>query len=50
MRSMPIGRLLLCIYLIVVGLIQLAGLTFNYSHVVQGGLAIAAGILLLLDR
>jgi hypothetical protein len=48
--SMPIGRLLLCIWLIVTGLMGLVGLSFAYAPQILGGLAIAAGVLLLLDR
>ena len=48
--SMPIGRLLLCIWLIVYGLIGVASLNFAYQGVIMGALAIAAGIFLLLDR
>jgi hypothetical protein len=48
--SMPIGRLLLCIWLIVFGLVQLVHLNFAYHMEIMGALAIAAGILLLLDR
>ena len=48
--SIPIGRLLLCIWLIVIGLISLANLSFAYSGQITGALAIAAGIFLLLDR
>ena len=48
--SMPIGRLLLCIWLIVHGLIGLLNFNFTYQVQIMGALAIAAGVLLLLDR
>jgi hypothetical protein len=41
---------LLAIYLILVGLVGIAGLAFNGLNYVLGGLAIAAGIFLLIDR
>jgi len=45
-----IGFLLLAIWLIVSGLITLAGLTFSGLPVLMGILAIAAGICILLGR
>ena len=45
-----LGMLLLAIFLILYGLIQLFGLTFSSQAVVMGILALAAGILLLLGR
>jgi hypothetical protein len=48
--SLSLGIILLAIYLIVIGLIGLLGLTFKYQSEVVGILAIAAGILLLLRK
>jgi hypothetical protein len=45
-----LGTLLLAIYLILVGLNQLFGLTFAYYGVIQGILALLAGIFLLSRR
>ena len=45
-----IGFLLLAIWLIVSGLITLAGLTFSGLPLLMGVLAIAAGICILLGR
>ena len=45
-----IGFILLAIWLILWGLIALFGLKFNGLEVVQGILAIAAGIFILLGR
>jgi hypothetical protein len=38
----------LAVYLVLLGLVQILGLHFNGLHLVQGALAIAAGVLLLL--
>ena len=45
-----VGLLLLAIYLILVGLNQLFGLTFIYYGVIQGILALLSGIFLLIGR
>ncbi len=45
-----LGMLLLSIWLIITGLITLAGFSFPGLPVIMGILAIAAGILLLLNR
>ena len=45
-----LGMLLLAIYLIVVGAIQVFSLSFANSGVILGIVAIAAGILLLLGK
>lgn len=45
-----VGLLLLAIYLILVGLNQLFGLTFLYYGTIQGILALLAGIFLLMGR
>ncbi len=45
-----IGMLLLAIWLILYGLIQVFGLHFNGSEIVLGLLAIAAGIFILIGR
>jgi hypothetical protein len=44
------GLLLLAIWLIVYGAVQLLSLSFAHLGLIQGGLAVVAGILLLLDR
>jgi hypothetical protein len=45
-----LGRLLLCALLILWGLVLVAELTFKFRDLVLGCLAIAAGVLMLLDR
>jgi hypothetical protein len=45
-----IGMLLLGIYLILVGLALVIGLSFAYFGVIQGILALLAGIFLLIGR
>jgi hypothetical protein len=52
MARMPksLGKLLLAIWLIATGAIPLLQISFAYSGHVMSGLAIAAGILILLDR
>jgi hypothetical protein len=50
MRTSNLGILLLAIWLIVWGAIQVLGLTFRYQPEVVGILAIVAGILLLLRK
>lgn len=45
-----LGKLLLSIWLIATGVLPLLQLSFAYSVQVMAGLAIAAGVLLLLDR
>jgi len=52
-RAMPsknLGRLLLAIYLILIGLLPLLSITFPASATVLAILAVAAGVLLLLGR
>jgi hypothetical protein len=48
--AIPIGRLLLCIWLVLFGLSSLVGLSFQGFNLVLGGLAIAAAVFLFLDR
>jgi hypothetical protein len=52
MSRMPksLGRLLLAIWLIATGVIPLLHLSFAYSGEIMAGLAIVAGVLMLLDR
>ena len=50
MKSMKLSSLLLCLWLIGAGLIQILGLHFNGIEYVMGGLAIAAGVLGLVGR
>jgi hypothetical protein len=50
MKITSIGMLLLAIYLILIGLIQLLGLTFNGMQYVTGGLAVAAGVCVLINK
>ena len=45
-----LGHALLAVWLILYGLVALLGLTFTGIGIVLGGLAIAAGILILLGR
>lgn len=45
-----LGTICLAITLILYGLVQLVGLSFAGLHYVLGGLAIAAGVLLLLNK
>jgi hypothetical protein len=45
-----IGLLVLAIYLIILGIIQLFGVHFAASGTVEGILALAAGILILIGR
>ncbi len=49
-RVSKLGMLLLSVYLILTGLIQLISLSFAGLHVLMGLLAIVSGILLLLNR
>ena len=48
--SRQLGVLLLAIYLVVVGLMSLIGLSFRGSEQIVAVLAIASGILLLVNR
>jgi hypothetical protein len=48
--NQKIGVLLLAVFLIVYGLMLALSLTFQGIHIVLGGLAIASGIFLLMDR
>ena len=45
-----LGMLLLALWLVVTGLASLIGLSFAYMPQLLGGLAIAAGVLIALDR
>jgi hypothetical protein len=45
-----IGMILLAVWLILMGLSMAFKLSFEGIHLVQGGLAIAAGAFLLVDR
>ncbi|HEV3204811.1 MAG TPA: hypothetical protein VGY77_10525 [Gemmataceae bacterium] len=45
-----LGFILLAIWLIAEGAILLLGLSFNGMHYVRGLLAIAAGVLILVER
>jgi hypothetical protein len=45
-----LGVTLLAIYLLLVGLAALFGVHFNYMGMIQGILALAAGVLLLAGR
>ncbi len=45
-----LGMMLLAIYLIVVGAVALFSLTFAFQPIVVGGLAIAAGICVLIGQ
>ncbi len=45
-----LGMLLLAIWLILTGLISLFGLSFTGLNIVMGLLALAAGLLILLER
>jgi hypothetical protein len=50
MRGRSIGIILLSIYLILIGLVQLLSLGFAGSSIVLGALAIGAGIALILGK
>jgi hypothetical protein len=45
-----LGMILLSIYLILTGLITLIGFSFQGLPLIMGGLAIAAGVLIILGR
>jgi len=45
-----LGNILLGVWLILFGLRGLLGLQFQYDHYVMSGLAIAAGIVIILRR
>ncbi len=45
-----LGVKLLAVYLILVGIVLLLGLTIPYGSIIQGLLALVAGILLLVGR
>jgi len=52
-RAVPgknLGRLLLAIWLILMGLISLLSITFPASAIVMGVIALVAGVLLLIGR
>ncbi len=46
----PLGTIVLAIWLILFGLMDIADLSFRYDDVVKGILAVAAGILLIIKR
>ncbi len=48
--SKKYGRMLLGVWLVLTGLIQVLGLHFDYMGLVLGILAIVAGVLVFLDR
>jgi len=50
MKKYRVGLMLLAVYLILVGLTQVIGLTFNYLPLVEGVLAVASGVLLFLGQ
>jgi len=50
MKVTSIGMLLLAIFLIVTGLNLVLGLSFDGMRYVTGGLAIAAGVCLLINK
>ncbi len=50
MPNKNLGMLLLAIWLILSGLINLIGLTFGGLPIIMGVLAIAAGILILMGK
>lgn len=50
MKITSVGMLLLAIYLILVGLIGLLSLSFTGMQYITGGLAIAAGVCLILNK
>lgn len=45
-----LGLFLLGIWLVVQGLMDLAGLSFHYDHLFTGALAILAGVLVIIRR
>lgn len=47
---MKIGHLCLCFYLIVVGLLTMTNFRFEFSGPITGLLALAAGVLQLVDK
>jgi hypothetical protein len=47
---MKLGMLCLCLYLIVVGVLTVTNVNFVWSQPITGLLALAAGILLLLEK
>jgi hypothetical protein len=49
-KSRKYGTILLCVWLIASGLISLLGASIPYSGPVLSLLAIAAGVLILMDR
>lgn len=46
----PLGTTVLAVWLVLVGLMGIADLSFKYDHIIQGALALAAGVLLFLKR
>ncbi len=48
--SKTIGVILLAIYLIVVGLLAITNVRFEFQHVITGCLAIGAAVCLLLGK
>lgn len=45
-----IGLLLAGVWLVLEGLVRLVDLSFRYDHLVMGGLAVAAGALMVIRR
>lgn len=46
----PVATTVLAVWLLLVGLMGVADLSFKYDDLIKGALAIAAGVLLLLKR
>ena len=46
----PLGATVLAVWLLLVGLMGIADLSFRYDELIKGILAVAAGILLLAKR
>jgi hypothetical protein len=46
----PLGTIVLAVWLILVGLMDIANLSFQYDEVVKGILAVVAGVLLIIKR
>lgn len=48
--SRSIGTILLCVYLLVVGLLLITNIRFQFQEAVQGFLAVGAAVFLLLSK
>lgn len=48
--SRKFGTIVLCVWLVLMGLMQAVKLEFVFINLIAGGLAIAAAVLLFLDR